>query len=75
MINYSIYPPEMIFAEYDSFELDYEELNLADGTMLMIERIDNKQAKVAKIISSDPQSYLRADIQPGTILKTGLQLP
>ncbi len=64
----------MVFADFDDFELKYEELSLEDGTIIMVERIDDKQVKVSKIISSDPQCYLRKDIQPGTILKTNLQI-
>ncbi len=75
MINYSIYPSELLFADFDDFEVNYEELTLEDGTTIMVERIDDKQVKVSQIISSDPQCFLRKDIQPGTILKTNLQIP
>jgi len=75
LINYSIYPSELLFADFDDFEVNYEELTLEDGTTIMVERIDDKQVKVSQIISSDPQCFLRKDIQPGTILKTNLQIP
>ncbi|MFP4660918.1 MAG: YlzJ-like family protein [Halanaerobiales bacterium] len=73
MINYSIYPPEVVFADYDDFEANFEEITLNSNIKLLVERIDKKSVKIAQIISSDPQSYLREEIQPGTILETNLQ--
>lgn len=75
MINYSIYPAEMIFADFDDFEVNYEEMTLDDGTTVMTERINDNQVRISKIISSDPKCFLRKDIQPGAILKTNLQIP
>ncbi|MFW6287647.1 MAG: YlzJ-like family protein [bacterium] len=74
MINYSIYPPEIVFANYDDFEASYEEITLGSDITLVVERIDKKSVKIAQIISSDPQVYLRNDIQPGTVLKTDIHL-
>ncbi|MEJ6951654.1 YlzJ-like family protein [Natronospora cellulosivora (SeqCode)] len=74
MINYSIYPPEAVFEDYDDYEIEYEEITLNDGVVLQMERINNQELKVSRIISSNPQNYLRTDIQPGTIIKSNLEL-
>lgn len=75
MINYSIYPAEVIFADFDDIDLKYEELSIENSITLVVERIDGRQVKVSQVISSDPQNFLRKDIQPGNILKTTLQIP
>ncbi|MFW6034854.1 MAG: YlzJ-like family protein [Halothermotrichaceae bacterium] len=74
MINYSIYPASMIFQDWDDFEPEYEEINLNDGTTLMIERIDKKQVKIIQVINSDPQKYLTPALTPGSIIKTSLKI-
>lgn len=74
MINYSIYPKETVFEDYDDFEVKYEEMSLNNDITLLVERIDDKQVKISQIISTDPQIYLNTDIQPGTILKSSLHL-
>ncbi|HHU93202.1 MAG TPA: hypothetical protein GXZ20_08750 [Halanaerobiaceae bacterium] len=69
MLNYSIYPLEMVLEDYDNFEVKYDELILPDGLKILAERIDQEDVKVVKIISTDPQDYLRPELQPGTIIK------
>lgn len=74
MINYSLYTDECIFADWDDFNPEYEEITTSDGLTLLVERIDAQQVKVFRVISSDPAVYLRDDIMPGTIIKTSLQI-
>lgn len=75
MINYSIFPPEMVFEGYDDFDIKYEEINIDSDTSLLVERINDSEVKISQIISTDPQVYLKTDFKPGTILKSSLQLP
>ncbi|MFI5360281.1 MAG: YlzJ-like family protein [Halanaerobiales bacterium] len=70
MLNYSIYPLEMILEDYDDFVPEYEEVNFSNGLTLLVERSGKDERKIAKIISSDPQDYLRPELQPGSILKS-----
>ncbi|NLM96562.1 MAG: hypothetical protein GX175_02930 [Halanaerobiaceae bacterium] len=74
MLNYSIYPGELIFEDYDTFEAEYEEIELNDEVRLLVERINNNQLKISQIISSNPNYYLLQEFQPGTILNTTLNL-
>lgn len=74
MVNYSIYPAEEVFDGWDEFTPHYEEMTTQEGTTLMVERIDEKQVVISKIISSNPQDYLNSDLSPGVILKAGLQI-
>ncbi|MFW5982021.1 MAG: YlzJ-like family protein [Halanaerobiaceae bacterium] len=74
MINYSIYPPEMVFEDYDDYNPEYEEIPLDNGVILLMERINDQELKVCQLISSNPQDYLRIDIQPGTIIKSNINL-
>ncbi|MFW6022462.1 MAG: YlzJ-like family protein [bacterium] len=74
MINYSIIPNELLFSDYDDFDVNYEEIELDDGLTLMVERIDESSVKVVKIISSNHQDFLRSNIQPGMEIKSSLQL-
>ena len=69
MLNYSIYPLEMVLEDYDNFEVKYDELILPDSLKILAERIDQEDVKVVKIISTDPQDYLRPELQPGKIIK------
>lgn len=74
MINYSIYPAELVFNEWDENELDYEELTTREGVILQVIRLNDNNVKIDRVISSDPEVYLRNDLAPGCILKNSLQL-
>ncbi|NLV20553.1 MAG: hypothetical protein GXY49_00960 [Syntrophomonadaceae bacterium] len=43
-------------------------VSLPSGGLLQLEIIDNQQARVASIVSTDPMDYMHADLQPGRIL-------
>jgi len=74
MINYSIYPGELVFEDYDVFETEYEEIEINNEVSLLVERVNNNQLKISQIISSNPQYYLFQELQPGTVLNTTLKL-
>jgi len=74
MINYSIFTGEYIFSDWEDFKPLYEEYNTVEGISLMVERITPRQIRVERIISSDPAVFLRADIAPGIIINTDLQI-
>lgn len=74
MINYSIYPVDLVFEDYDNFDIKYEEIVLDTDTTLMVERIDEGQVKIDKIISTNPQNYLRPELQPGSTIKFSINM-
>ena len=71
---YSIFTVETIFSDWDQYDPQYEEMELEKGITLSVERVDPQQVRVNRIISSNPQVFLRNDILPGTIVKSGLQI-
>ncbi|MFW6029605.1 MAG: YlzJ-like family protein [Halanaerobiales bacterium] len=70
MINYSIYPPELIFDGYEDYQPEYQELSLSDGVILKMERVNQEELQIVRIISSNPQDFIREELQPGTIIKS-----
>lgn len=74
MINYSIYPADVVFNEWDETELKYEEFTTSEGIILQVRRLNDNNVKIDRVISSNPEIYLRNDLAPGCILKNSLQL-
>lgn len=64
MVLWTIMPDEVLFAQDYSPVL--EEVELA-GTRMMVEKTAGDGYRVVRILSTDPQDYLRHDIQPGTV--------
>ena len=74
MINYSIFHNDFIFENWDNFEPEYETIEYKNGIKLKIERINEQQAQIKQIISSNPQHYLNKKIYPGKQIKTKLDI-
>ena len=74
MINYSIYPEDVIFEDMDNFYPEYEILEISSELKIQIERINNKEVKVVKIISTNPGYYLNQKFTPGSVLKSKLYI-
>lgn len=72
MLNYSIYPLELILEGYENFNPEYEEISLSRGLTLLVEKTESNEIKIRKIVSTDPQDYLRPELQPGSILKNDI---
>ncbi len=69
MINYSIFRSSFIFSEWEQFEPEYEEISISDSLSLQVERYNNDNIKVVKVISTDPKDYLKSNLMPGNIYK------
>lgn len=68
MILYTPVPIESVLNQnedttYEYFELDYH------GVTLVMEPIDSYQAKIVRLISSNPNDYLNPSYTPGNILR------
>ncbi len=74
MINYSIYPGELIFADWDEFEPEFKEIETAGGVKLRVKSLTDEQYQIEQVISTNPQDYLKTEIMPGAVIKTHLQL-
>ena len=69
MINYSLYESSFVFAEWEEFDPEYEEIKLNDSSSLLVEYCDKNSFKIVRLISSDPLDYLNPDFVPGSIHK------
>jgi len=74
MINYSIFTGEFIMASEEKVKAK-KVIEINSNIKLLVEETDKKdEYKILQIISTDPQVFLRSDLNPGTIIKSRLQL-
>ncbi len=64
---HSIVPVEEIWAETDLPAAELREV-MVHGCMMQVEPIDSSSGKVVRILSTDPQDYLKPEFQPGRIV-------
>lgn len=65
---WTIMPLEMVMEGYDTYEPAYTEIAWNNATLL-VEQTDENSARVVRLISSNPQDYLKPELQPGTIIQ------
>ena len=72
---YTIVPLEYIFGEEESDESESKkqknddiEIKRDGGVSLMVQGSENGQYKITRIISTNPNDYLRPEWQPGMFL-------
>ncbi|MEH7109622.1 YlzJ-like family protein [Bacillus sp. JJ1764] len=65
MILYTMMPQELIFPQ-DSSVFQQQQMVNYQGVPLIVEKTDNQSYQVIRILSSDPQHYLNANICPGS---------
>ncbi|NLY75843.1 MAG: hypothetical protein GX075_11165 [Firmicutes bacterium] len=70
MFLYTIISPEAIFDESGSETgVAQNEVEIRRGeTSLVAQALPDGQFKITRIISTDPQDYLKPEWQPGTIM-------
>ena len=66
MILWTVMPLDVVFPPAENAP-SYEEVDV-DGTKLIVERLSATEAKVIRIISSNPADFLNPNYQPGTRL-------
>lgn len=65
MVLWTVIPPEQIFpAASDS---SYEEVHY-EGAFLLTERLARNQLRIIRILSTNPNDFLRQELQPGRLL-------
>ena len=67
MIIYTPLPIETVLNETDHKVPEYVELEY-QGKMVIVEPIDNYQAKIVRLLSSNPNDYLHPNYMPGKII-------
>lgn len=73
MILYTPLPMEMIFQEHDANFPKQETIEI-EGGLLLVEPVSDNQYKIVRLISSDPQLYLKQQYAPGEIITMTWQL-
>ncbi len=66
MILHTILPPEMIFPNDYQYGAK-QKLITRNGVPLIVEQTGTMY-KVVRVMSSNPQDYIRSDIYPGTFI-------
>lgn len=67
MIIWTVFPEEMVLKNtLEEGVPQYEEIEYG-GTKVMVEGISPSQYRIVRILSSNPQDYLRPELQPGAV--------
>ncbi|HWR43095.1 YlzJ-like family protein [Sporomusa sp.] len=66
MILWTVMPMEAVFPQ--AYNPTYDEIEYA-GTKMLVEKTSVDEYRVVRILSTNPQDYLRQDIQPGTVFR------
>ena len=64
---YTPIPLEQIFPD-NLDNLEYKELDLGDGKTVIVERVNESQCKIVRLISTDCNDFLDSRYQPGTLI-------
>lgn len=67
MILYTPLPVEDVLAGFEKEAPELIELSMY-GTKLLLEQTGLTEGKIHRIISTEPQDYLRPELQPGNII-------
>jgi hypothetical protein len=71
---YTIVPPEIIFGESEETaeggsDNSLQEIEIKEGgASLLVQRLPNGQSRLSRVISTDPQDYLKPEWQPGSLM-------
>lgn len=68
MIHYSTIPIDQVYAGWDSFTPNYQEINYQGVTML-IEPQGTQGGRIVRLISPNPQDYLNPNWAPGQFIR------
>ncbi|WLD95209.1 YlzJ-like family protein [Alkalihalobacillus sp. AL-G] len=68
MILYTVMPHEFMF---ESKLSDYEKQSVIElnGVPVMVERMEDQNCRIVRMMSTDPTHFMNPNLQPGTILK------
>lgn len=66
MLLYTPIPMEIVLEGLDK-ERTYREVQI-DGITMIVERINDSESKIIKLISTNPSDFLNPAFQPGKIL-------
>ncbi|UJF35395.1 YlzJ-like family protein [Paenibacillus hexagrammi] len=67
MIHYSVIPMDVIFEGMDTYSPEFVEIE-HQGVTLQVEPMDAKQARIVRLLSGNPQDYMKEQYTPGTVI-------
>ena len=71
MILYSIIPLDIVFGNPDgSAEMKYLEAEYL-GEKVLVSKLENNNFVIARLLSTNPKSYLNQKLEPGSVIKNG----
>lgn len=65
---YTIVPMDMVLSSAIEMDLDFEERQI-NGELVQVTKCDDKNYSVVRVISTNPNTFLRPEYQPGAVLK------
>jgi hypothetical protein len=68
MILYTIMPQEWMFPVEDS-AYQNQQLVTYNGVSMIVEKNENNEVKIVRLLSSDPQHYLSDQYLPGSLIQ------
>ena len=67
MIHYTPLPLEDVFADWDQSRTAPKEIAV-NGVTMLVEPVNEQEAKIVQIISSNPQDFLDPSMAPGNTI-------
>lgn len=66
MLLWTVMPIELVLDGTEKLAA-YEEIDYA-GLRVQVERFGTDQCRIVRVMSTEPQDFLRSEVQPGTVL-------
>ncbi|MBP2642225.1 MAG: YlzJ-like protein [Firmicutes bacterium] len=66
MLFWSVVPLEMVLYDAERPPI-YEEL-MYQGVQVLAEKLSPTQSRIVRILSTEPNDFLREELQPGTVM-------
>lgn len=70
MIHYTLLPLESVFDGWDQLKSAPREV-VIHGVTMLVEPVNESEARIVRLISSDPQDFLNPTFQPGMTITFG----
>lgn len=71
MMLYSIVPLEIVFGNSDGgSQVKYMEAEYL-GEKVLVSKLENDDYMIARLLSTNPRSYLNQKLEPGSVVKNG----
>jgi len=74
MILYTTMAKELVLEGFEDNVPEYEEIHGLGGIILQVEPLGFGQAKIVRLISSNPEDYLNPAFQPGQVITYSISL-